>query len=180
MGLDMYLYKKHYVGNKYKNESQMLSVITPVDSKLSIKKERISEITEQVAYWRKANAIHKWFTDNCMDGDNDKSSCYVTREDIKKLVDVCDTVLKASKLVPSKVVNGYNYSPVGKVAIMEDGKTIENPEVANKLLPTEDGFFFGSTDYDQYYYQDVKETFEVLTALLLEGGMDGFYYEASW
>jgi hypothetical protein len=29
--------------------------------------------------------------------------------------------------------------------------------LADKLLPTKDGFFFGSTDYDENYIEDVKE-----------------------
>lgn len=30
-------------------------------------------------------------------------------------------------------------------------------EKAEDLLPTQSGFFYGSTEYDQYYYDDVKE-----------------------
>lgn len=31
---------------------------------------------------------------------------------------------------------------------------------AEELLPTCDGFFFGSTDYDEWYFDDVKEVKE--------------------
>lgn len=30
-------------------------------------------------------------------------------------------------------------------------------EKAEDLLPTQSGFFYGSTEYDKYYYEDVKE-----------------------
>ena len=47
------------------------------------------------------------------------------------------------------------------------------------------GFFFGNTEYDQYYYQECKETAETIRALLKEEEADGvyegeFYYQASW
>ena len=37
---------------------------------------------------------------------------------------------------------------------------LKNHELADKLLPTMSGFFFGSTDYDEDYYDDVKQVFE--------------------
>ena len=33
---------------------------------------------------------------------------------------------------------------------------------AEDLLPTQSGFFFGSTDYDEYYYQDLTHTVRLL------------------
>ena len=34
-------------------------------------------------------------------------------------------------------------------------KVLENSELAGELLPTTNGFFFGSTEYDEFYYHDV-------------------------
>ena len=31
-----------------------------------------------------------------------------------------------------------------------------NHELAHTLLPTQSGFFFGSTEYDEYYFEDIK------------------------
>lgn len=31
-------------------------------------------------------------------------------------------------------------------------------EIAKQLLPTQEGFFFGSTRYDEYYFEDIKKT----------------------
>lgn len=35
-------------------------------------------------------------------------------------------------------------------------KVLENRENAEKFLPTTSGFFFGSTEYDEYYIKDVE------------------------
>jgi len=37
---------------------------------------------------------------------------------------------------------------------------------AEKLLPTRDGFFFGGTDYDEWYFDDVKEVQDKVSDLL--------------
>lgn len=33
---------------------------------------------------------------------------------------------------------------------------LENPDLASELMPTRSGFFFGSTEYDKYYFSDLK------------------------
>ena len=35
-----------------------------------------------------------------------------------------------------------------------------NPELAEKLLPTRPGFFFGNTEYNEYYLKDVKDVLD--------------------
>lgn len=56
---------------------------------------------------------------------------------------------------------------------------------ADKALPTQSGCFFGSTEYDEYYRQDLKDTVEQLEAIL-NGDDDSnglFYhyeYRSSW
>lgn len=44
-------------------------------------------------------------------------------------------------------------------------------------LPPASGFFFGSTELDEYYWQDLKETVSMLTDLDPKGA---YYYQASW
>ena len=56
---------------------------------------------------------------------------------------------------------------------------IANPELAEKLLPTGSGFFFGSTDYDEYYFGDLNETIGIITRCL-DSKFDYFEYQASW
>jgi hypothetical protein len=56
---------------------------------------------------------------------------------------------------------------------------IANPELAEKLLPTGSGFFFGSTDYDEYYFGDLNDTIGIINRCL-ESKFDYFEYQASW
>lgn len=55
---------------------------------------------------------------------------------------------------------------------------------AEELLPTESGFFFGSTDYDEYYYQDIQNTINMIKPLIDSKNERmqelSFYYRASW
>jgi hypothetical protein len=63
-------------------------------------------------------------------------------------------------------------------------KVLDNPDLAEELLPTSSGFFFGSTDYDEYYEQELRETVILLTKLLsdtrLNSGNVDFVYTSSW
>lgn len=45
-------------------------------------------------------------------------------------------------------------------------KVLSDHSLAEKLLPTEDGFFFGSTEYDDWYFDDLRDAKEQLTQLL--------------
>jgi len=57
-----------------------------------------------------------------------------------------------------------------------------NDDTANELFPTGRGFFFGSTDYDEWYFQDVKETIDLFERTLLEFDFDEeeLWYHSSW
>ena len=50
--------------------------------------------------------------------------------------------------------------------------------LAESLLPSESGFFFGATDYDEWYYNDIANTIKILEDALVDG--DDFYYSSSW
>ena len=57
----------------------------------------------------------------------------------------------------------------------------QNKNKAKSTLPTTNGFFFGGTDYDDYYFEGIKETASRLTVLLNntpEGWV--FSYQSSW
>lgn len=58
-------------------------------------------------------------------------------------------------------------------------KILDNNELANELLPTRSGFFFGSTDYDEFYFNDIKYTLDNLNELLKKD-YDWYIYESSW
>lgn len=183
MGLDMYLYKKHYVKNwdhEGADEKKVFSGTKGGKPIEEINFERVSEITEQVAYWRKANQIHNWFVKNVQNGEDDGDEYYVSREQLVELLYACERVLNGSVLVEGKVVNGYTVSQIGKVANLKDGLKIQDASLANEVLPITSGFFFGSTDYDEYYWQDLVYTRDTIKALMAEPGGGGYYYDSSF
>ena len=70
--------------------------------------------------------------------------------------------------------------------MLEVCKTVlEDNSKAKELLPTQSGFFFGATQYDEYYIRDIQDTVKIIEDLLAEvdenGYMDGdVYYSSSW
>ncbi len=140
-------------------------------------------VSENVAYWRKANAIHRWFVKNVQGGIDDCGIHEeVTEEKIEELRGCCRKVLEGCVLVVGKVANGESLTDSGWVKNYEVGKKILNPGICKKYLPSTDGFFFGSTEYDQYYWEDVKYTYDVLGKVLQETDFDNqmIYYQSSW
>ena len=61
-------------------------------------------------------------------------------------------------------------------------RVLEDPELAPELLPPASGFFFGSTDYDEGYWQDLKDTGAILEALDLDepNQFGDYQYQSSW
>ncbi len=93
-------------------------------------------VTFNVAYWRKANQIHKWF-DNEAGGLENCQEYEVEVEKLQELVTLCERLLEE-----------------------------RNFEEALEELPTEGGFFFGPTDKEDYYWDDLEETVKQLKPLL--------------
>lgn len=53
--------------------------------------------------------------------------------------------------------------------------------LAPKLLPTMSGFFFGSLDYDEYYFAEVEYTVELLRKLLADPDTPNYdFYYSEW
>ena len=65
---------------------------------------------------------------------------------------------------------------------MEEGEYIEDSSVAEALLPTTSGFFFGSTEYNQWYLEDIIDTIDILTKTIETTDFDRemVVYIASW
>ena len=61
-------------------------------------------------------------------------------------------------------------------------RVLENHSLAEDLLPTQDGFFFGSTDYDKWYFEDVKDCRRQMKKLLrgFNEETDVIYVIMSW
>ena len=93
------------------------------------------ESRKELTYWRKANAIHKFFTDGILE-DNCRD-IPVTEEQLRDLQEKCYEVLTREK----------------------------KPE---EVLPTESGFFFGTTEYNEYYYGNLLDTYVAIGKILEE------------
>ena len=61
---------------------------------------------------------------------------------------------------------------------------IADPASGESKLSTQSGFFYGSTEYDEGYMQDLKDTVEMLEPLFDEEKYPSlnwaFYYQSSW
>lgn len=136
----------------------------------------------EVGYWRKANAIHRWFVENVQDGVDNCNRYEVSKEQLEALLETCNEVLKNCKLVEGLIGNGYTYENGKKIKQYMEGKYIEDPSVAEELLPTTDGFFFGGTDYDEYYIEDVQYTADIIKKVLETTDFDKemIVYDSSW
>lgn len=196
MGLDMYLYvrkkdwknkipKKYLDYNEIVNQEnfikemgadKVLNLILSknifVDTPLYADTVWMS-VTQEIGYWRKANAIHNWFVKNIQNGVDDCGYYVVTRENLKKLLEVCREVrdsLENQELVEEIDKDGYKI------------QVFKNSEIAEKLLPTTEGFFFGGTEYDQYYLENIQETMRILSKIINRVDDKDFeiLYHSSW
>jgi len=147
MGLDMYLVQKHWISGEIRKK---LGKIDVKKLDLPFEFDKVEEVTEEVATWRKANAIHKWFVDNVQDGEDDTSKTSLVRiEQIEELLDLVNEVLKWQ-------------------------------DRAEELLPVQVGFFFGGTEYDDWYFDNLKYTKGVFEKILADGKSGDLYYSSSW
>lgn len=181
MGLDMYLSKKTYVKRWAHQQPEELNEVTVLKGgkpRTDIKPERVSYIEEEVAYWRKFNALHAWFVGECADGVDNCQPIYVTTEKLEEVLGILKQVqekLNNSKLV-KKMVSGWG----GETEV----EVYECEEEVEELFSPQSGFFFGSTEIDEWYKENVDDTIEVLENILKEeeknGGSGDYYYQASW
>lgn len=157
MGLDMYLAVcKHAYASKYAPKEQDTKIVDLVSGIFGIAPSQDSPsvtVKMTIGYWRKANAIHSWFVKNCQDGIDDCQTTHVSVEKLQQLRSTCQQVLDNVEL-----------------------------DIAASILPTQEGFFFGNTDYDQGYIQDVKDTIAILDVALQHAKESNVYFEyhASW
>ena len=182
MGLDMYLIEKKYIG---KSKIKIVENEYQWHKNVGKEYEEVSSIDREVGYWRKANQIHKWFVDNCQNGEDNCEEHYVELDKLKELLDICKKIKENCHLIEGRVNNGYTFKKdeegnLVKEEIVIDGKVMQNSEIAEELLPTQSGFFFGGTDYDEYYMNDIDNTIKIIEDLLKEEDIGDIYYRSSW
>jgi len=61
-------------------------------------------------------------------------------------------------------------------------QVLADHSAAADLLPPQNGFFFGNTDFDEWYFEDLKETVKMLKGVLDNPRLKGwdFEYQSSW
>lgn len=131
-------------------------------------------------YFRKANFVYRFFQPYLV-----TEECIVTKDMVEELLAKTDKVIAAAQadgvITPNGEVDkrffysnnfGYldkNAAELERKRVAEENENMprEWTKVAEAELPTTSGFFFGSTEYDVYYLEDIlscKQQFEKLLA----------------
>lgn len=180
MGLDMYLTKKVEVYKKVTRFQWLVTGKQELEEGVEQSKFFIEDNNERIeipancisfnideVYWRKANAIHNWFVTNVQNGEDDCAPYPLYEDKLIELRDICKSIMDEEK-------------KHGTDRAIELGK---------ELLPTSDGFFFGDTSYDDYYFDTVEETYNEIVRIIKTDEVapgkgyytDIFYeYRSSW
>lgn len=168
MGLDMYLKASLYTSKNFSESElntklrELIPEVPETDNINSI------QLKVEVGYWRKANHIHHWFVENVQNGNDDCGYYYVSREDLQTLKDLCTKTNEyldtCEKIQDEKYPEYYTY--------------VVNEEDVE--LQTKSGFFFGSTEYDKWYYKNNLDTITIIDKCLALPKKYEFEYTSSW
>lgn len=170
MGLDMYLKGNLYLGRfdhmkeSRSDEFDRATKVLEVVGALPFIEDNASSLGVDftLGYWRKANAVHRFFVERVQEGVDDCGTYDVDDMTLVELRALAAHILDVAVIEPGKVRNGYKLGPGGeRIDIIEDGLTVTNADEIRKLLPPQSGFFFGSTDIDQWYIEHMKLTVEI-------------------
>jgi len=111
-----------------------------------------------VAYWRKANQVHRWFVVNAQKGVDDCGYYVVPRAKLDELRVMCETLLALRQSDPESA----------------ERRALED-------LPPLSGFFFGHVEVDDWYWEDIADTVKQLDRVLAETPHDAtLTYHSSW
>lgn len=145
MGLDIYFYKFKKADWKKAKELRDAIKDEPDDEKannmIDEAEAMLPEIQTEIGYFRKVNFLMEFFK---YEGNCDYVE--ITREQLEELQDRCTRIA-------TQQGEGEEYNE-------------DDVALAKELLPTQGGFFFGSTDYDKWYFQDVKEVLTWVNGVL--------------
>ena len=120
--------------------------------------------------WRKANQIHRWIIDNSEETLEEERTTIISMGKLKELLEIINDII--------------HLTPKEKMCIRLQNGLDFNVEKAQKLLPTCSGFFYGGTEYDEWYLEQLIETKEFLEKIINNdklGNLDRkLKYIASW
>jgi hypothetical protein len=161
MGLDMFLTGKRYMSTWIdEQDTERQSAIQILFPELAEMHNQfdgpvVKEVRIEAGYWRKANAVHDWFVKNVQDGEDQCRPHPVSREQLVELKSLCARAIAAR------------------------GRDFEE-ETSEDILPTASGFFFGTTEYDDWYYDYLTNTIEIVDRCLALPDSWEFEYCSSW
>jgi hypothetical protein len=159
MGLDMYLNAERYLWSSSDGPNSKIKAAIQEMMPETAGME-VQTVSVEALYWRKANAIHKWFVDTLQDGVDECQTTRVNWDSLVELRALCQRVLDDNSIAPD-------------------------------VLPAGSGFFFGNTEYNDWYFKDLERTVEGINRiekqLVTEETEDGerysqwdFFYSSSW
>jgi len=147
MGLDMNFYKRTYLDPK--RQTIAGEGLTYPDIRVQEYTDfngnkrpariinKVKYVVEDAGYMRKANAIHGFIVDRCFGGDEPNCQWITMSKDfVEELRDTCKFLLAHQ--------NDDNFK-----------------ELAEQQLPACEGFFFGPTEYDDFYIDCLKLFLEI-------------------
>ena len=152
MGLDSYLYKKNYIRTEdFYNEEFRNEVIVKTGGEIDTKIK-----PERIRYI--VEEVGYWRKANQI------HRWFV--ENVQNGIDECQSSYVSREKLEEllelcKRVNADN-------------------SLAEELLPSASGFFFGGTEYDEWYFNDINHTIEIIEECLEDASADEFEYNASW
>ena len=113
-----------------------------------------TETRYQIGYFRKFNALHSYIVKTFANGIDNCQDILLYKEDVEKIKKVLDDVLNVH----------------------------QQAEKAKEILPTQSGYFFGGTDYDEFYFDEVKVAADLMQKLLNNFDFESYQlvYRASW
>lgn len=142
---------------------------------------------EEICYWRKANQIHKWFNVRFIKNQDPWGFYEVSEIDIQGLLLVCKLLMIIKEETHSEL--SWWKTDLFKV-IEKNAKDVPRDEscivydcadyIAEAILPPDNlGCFFGSGLVDEWYWEQIDDTIEMLEHAL-EQGYSKYFYMASW
>ena len=151
MGLDMYLSKRTYVkrwDHQPPQSKHRVIVTRGGKPREDIDSYRISEVVEEVMYWRKANAIHSWFVQNVQDGVDDCKEYWVGEEKLQELIDLCSKVVetKDTTLLPPQTGFFFGSQEADDWYFIDLADTVKN-------LTKELELYRNTKSSGEFYYQ---------------------------
>ena len=143
---------------------------------------------EELVTWRKENWLHNWFLTHCAPDRDwcDQSPIPVRKADVEELRDTIKDVLEYAKNLMGDKLEELDYrtekDAEGHREIRkktEDELKLE--KYCDEHLPTRSGCFFGSTEYDHWYFEALEWELEQLDEVLDNwDDTKQYWYECWW